>query len=338
MGALIRFINRVRRVKSVALLEGTVNEFFSDNCPHLAAAISYYLLFSLFPLGLAAISIAGFILRSPDLEARAVASIFDGIGQFLPVSSEFITGTIQGAVKARGTMGALATIGLLWAGTAVFNAIRKSLNTAWGVRQMRPFFKERLVELCMMAGVALFFVLSLASTAAVKVLRELSLEIGGAQVFNGDLLWHSIAAISPIVLTFAAFLFLYKFIPNARIRWRDVWVGALLATIAFEVAKNTFVWLVGNFSHYNLIYGSVGTVIALLLWTYISAFILLFCAKITSVYARVISRKVVEIATPESLPEKARGGAPSQILIPGSAFPQSDKAIGEPLRHPQSRS
>jgi len=87
-------------------------------------------------------------------------------------------------------------------------------------------------------------------------------------------------------LAFVVFLFLYRFVPNTQVSWRDVWMGALVAAICFEITKSAFVWFVGNFSYYNLVYGPVGTVIALLVWTYMSALILLFCAELTSVYTK----------------------------------------------------
>jgi membrane protein len=289
--------------KWIILIKEVVNEFLTDNCPHLAAAISYYLLFSLFPLVLALISALGFILRSPEMEAR----VLDGIGNFLPVSSDFVTNTIRGVVSARGVTGALATIGLIWAGSSVFNAIRKSLNTAWGIKKPRPFFVERALELGMMIGASLLLLLSLALTTALKVIRELSLPVLGEMFLDGNLMWNFITMILGTILAFMVFLFLYRVIPNTKVRWRDVWFGALLAAVAFEIAKNIFVWYVTNFSHYNLVYGPVGTIIALLLWTYVSAVIMLFCAKFTSAYPKLMASLEVQ------LKEEERGHIPSSV-------------------------
>ena len=277
-----------RRYRSTRLMDlfnfikDVVNEFLTDNCPHLSASISYYLLFSIFPLTLALVSVLGFLSTSPQTEARLI----EAIGNLIPVSNDFLTDTIQDVTSTRGATGLVATIGLLWGGSSVFNAIRKSLNTAWGIRIPRPFFVERAMELAMIVGAGLLLLLSLGVTTAMTVVRRYSLVFGGSSLFNGDAFWNAVLILLSVALSFVTFLLLYKFIPNTKVRWGDVWGGALLAAVGFEVTKQVFVWYATNFAHYNLIYGSVGTIIALLVWVYVSAIILLFCAKLTAVYSR----------------------------------------------------
>jgi len=268
--------------KQMLLIREVVREFFVDNCPQLAAAISFYLLFALFPLGLVAISVTGFVLKSPTARAEVIA----GIGNLLPVSGHFIAGTIAGVVSARGTIGILATVALIVGGMSVFYAVSRSLNAAWGIRQPRPFFRERLVDFCMMVGAGLLLLISILLTAGLKVIGQAGLPAWGAAFFESVLFWRGMIFLVSAALTFVVFLFLYRFVPNTQVRWRDVWGGALAAAICFEITKSAFVWFVGNFIQYNLVYGPVGTLIALLMWIYISAVILLFCAKFTAVYAR----------------------------------------------------
>lgn len=271
------------KLKDIAVfMREVVNEFLTDNCPHLSASISYYLLFSIFPLTLALVSVLGFLSNSPQTETRVI----EAIGDLLPISSEFITNSVREVVALRGATGAIATIGLLWGGTSVFNAIRKALNTAWGIRTPRPFFVERAMELGMMLGLGLLLLTSLGITTALSVVRQHRITILGMNFFNGDVFWNAILVLLTTALSFTTFLLLYKFVPNTRVRWGDVWGGALLAAVGFEVAKQIFIWYATNFAHYNLIYGPVGTTIALLVWVYVSAVILLFCAKLTSVYSR----------------------------------------------------
>lgn len=259
-----------------------VNEFLADNCPHLAASISYYALLSIFPLTLALVSVLGFLSVSPQTQERMIESI----GGFLPISSILITRTIEGVVASRGAAGAIGTIGLLWGGSAVFNAIRKAVNTAWGIKEPRSFLVDRGLEFGMMIGLGLLLFISLGLGTTLSILQKYDLTIAGIGFLNGDFFWDmSVTAVSTL-LAFLTFLFLYKGIPNTEVRWGDVWGGALLAAVGFEVAKQVFIWYTTNFAHYNLIYGSIGTIIALLVWIYISALILLFCAKITSVYSR----------------------------------------------------
>ena len=265
-----------------SFMREVINEFLTDNCPHLAASISYYLFFSIFPLTLAAVSVLGFMSKSPDVANRVI----EAIGDFIPVSSSYITTSIEGVVRTRGATGAIATIGLLWGGSSVFNAVRKSLNAAWGIRVPRPFLVERALELGMMAGLGLLLLLSFGITTLMSIMRQSSLEAMGSGFFSGDTFWHVLFIMISIGLSFMAFLLLYRFVPNTRVRWSDVWGGALLAALAFEAAKQIFILYVTSSAHFNLIYGTLGWIIALLLWTYVSAVILLFCAKLTSVYSR----------------------------------------------------
>lgn len=304
------------RLRSFAgVVGGAVNEFLADNCPHLAAAISYYLLLSLFPLVLAAISVLGFLLRSPDVEARVIQAVTD----FIPGSASFVPGIVSDVADARGAAGAIATVGLIWAGMGVFNAIRKSLNTAWGTKQPRPFLLERLMEFGMMLGVGVLMVLSLALTTAFKIIREASLPILGQHFMQGDLLSQAAVIGTSVFVTFLGFLFVYKFVPNTRVYWRHAVVGALVAAVLFEIVKDAFVWFVGNFGTYNIVYGSVGVVVALLTWVYVSAVIFLFCAKLISTYAKTRPKLAEETAGgPVAAERPEPASAAAYGMLPGS--------------------
>ena len=296
----------VKQIKFVAAtVKEAVNEFLADNCTHLSAAISYYILLSLFPLALAAITILGYFSRSPDIGARVTQAIAD----LLPVSGQVVSATIQGVSQGWGTAGAIAIIGLLWSGMGFFGAVRKSLNTAWGIKQPRPFLRERLMEFLMMLGLGALLIISLGLTAAFKIIQAANISIFGHLLSNG-LLWHAIVIITSVAITFVGFLFLYKFVPNTRVRWRHVWVGALVAAVLLEIVKNVFVWFVGHFATYNLVYGSVGTIIALMVWSYISAMILLFCAKLISAFTKMRPLPVPETSLATASEERRLSSSP----------------------------
>lgn len=267
-------------MRAIGVLKRAIEEFLDDNCINMAAAISYYVLLSLFPLTMAFASIAGFILGSRATEKEIV----DAIGNLLPASRDFLANTIRGLVGARGATGALATVGLLWAGIAVFSAVRKGLNLAWGITVPRPFLQERLVDLLMMMGSGALLGLSLAGTILLRILRShvvpfLSPEAVGLSAIV-------VSYLVPAAFTFLTFLVLYKFVPLTRTRWREVWLGALVASVGFEVVKNVFAWYVRNFASYNIVYGSLGAMMGFMVWVYFSAIILLFGAELSSVYAR----------------------------------------------------
>jgi len=284
---LVRMMKQAIIVKRiiflVRMIKEAVHEFLTDNCTALAAAISYYLLLSMFPLALAAISILSYFSRSPDVQAKVTQAITD----VLPVSGDFVSTTIRDVAPGWGAASAIGVIGLIWAGTGLFNVTRKSLNTAWGIKQPRPFLREKFIEFIMMLGLGAFLLVYVGMTATFNFLR--STNVFGGRFVEGGLFWESMVILASIAIAFIGFLLLYEFIPNTRVPWKQVWVGALIAAVLFEIVKNIFVWFVSKFATYNLVYGSIGTIIALLTWSYISAVIVLFCAKLISIYPRMKS-------------------------------------------------
>ena len=300
-----------RLLTLVDVIKGAVNEFLADNCPHLAAGISYYLILSLFPLMLAAISIFGFVVQRPGVEDRVVELVTG----FIPVSAAWVQSAILAVADSAGAAGIIATIGLLWAGLAVFNALRKSLNTAWGIKQPRPFLHERFMEFVMMIGFGALMLVSLGLTTAFKVIRESSVPIFGEQFMEGSLMEQSAIIAISVFISFLAFLFLFKMVPNTKVYWRHAAFGALAAALLTEIVKNIFVWFVGNFATYTFVYGAVSTIIAVMTWSYVSAIILLFCAKLTSVYPRVRHSLTEEALAEVTTKEKLLRLTPSVPLI-----------------------
>ena len=271
----------IRTKESFLFIREVVNEFLTDNCPHLAASVSYYVLLTIFPLTLAAITIVGAITNDPDPQNDVVQAI----GGFLPVSDEVISDTIGEVGDEWIAAGALGTVGLLWGGMAVFSALRKALNAAWGIRTPRSFFVERFLELGMMLGVALLLLLSFSINAGVEGVRAASdTAVGG--FFSENILWNAIRILVTTGLAFVTFMMLYKYIPNARIKWGDIWGGALIAAVGFGAAQQVFLLYVSRNEPYSVIYGSLGTIIALMVWVYVSVVIILFCAKLTAVHSR----------------------------------------------------
>jgi len=268
--------------KHISLIREAVREFFADNCPLLAASIAFYLLFALFPLALVAISVTGFVLKSTAAQAAVIA----GIGNMLPVSGDFIAGTIKGVVNNRGVIGIVAIVVFIIGGMSLFYAVSKALNAAWSIRRPRVFLRERSLNFGMMVGAGLLLLITMLISAGFRTFYQLDIPVLGLRLSDNLLLWHLIMFLTNMILTFLVFLFLYKFVPNTKVRWRDIWIGALVGAVCFEIIKFFFVWYVGSSGYYNLVYGPIGALIALLVWAYVSAVIFLFCAKLTSAYSR----------------------------------------------------
>ncbi len=264
-----------------------VNQFLGNNCPHLAAAISFYGLFSLFPMMLAVITILGYI-AGPESANSQVAS---QIGQLVPISSSLVTQTIQGVIDAKHITGIVAIVGLLWAANAVFGAIRKGVNTAWGVRAPRPFFHERFIDFSLTVGAGILIFVSISSTVALTFFRDFSGNVAPQLGLSSDITWNIVAGIIPFMVSFLTFTLLYWLLPNTHVSLRHVIPGALAGAIAFEAVKTLFVTYVRNYADYDVLYGPVGAVLALMTWLYVSAMILLFCAAVSSNYSAFIEKR-----------------------------------------------
>jgi len=286
-----KLIDRIKdfasRSRTVRLVQESLNEFGTENGGLLAASVSYNLLLSVFPLSLAVVYIAGSFPQSPYTQDQ----IIRGIAYLLPVSRELIANTITGVASARGAIGILALIGLIVGGFGFFNTIRRSLNTAWGLRRPQPLLKSQLVNFVMMIGTAIFLFLSVLITAFLSTVSERTIPIRGGGMVSTLSVERILANVLATAIAFIVFLLLYKFVPDKRPRWRDIWLGALAAAISFEITKIVFVIYLTAFNPYNLIYGSIGALIAFLIWTYMSAYIFLFIAKVTHVNLEMKSRE-----------------------------------------------
>ena len=257
----------------------------------MAAAISYYGLFSLFPLLIFMVSIFGIFLQSSSLQE----DLIDQVLEFIPLTSDEGRNEVRDAIDAiAGISIPLSIVGLLglaWSGSAMFGAIRSSLNIAWDIEASRHFVKQKLLDLAMVAGVGVFFLLSIGSTTLLRTTQEVSSDILGPLSSNTAFFWRVTPYLVPAMFSFGAFVVLYRFVPNAPIKIGDVWPGALVAAIFFEIIKNGFSFYLANFGRYDVIYGSLGAVVAFLFWMYLAAVVLLLGAEVASEYPRVRSGK-----------------------------------------------
>ncbi len=268
-------------VRFVLFCADTINEFLNKNCAHVAGAIAFYALFSFFPLVLAIISIAGFVQGSEAEQTR----LAQDIAEVVPISTDFISKTVEGVVRARTITGIASVLGLLWAASAAFGAIRKGINLAWGINKTRPFLRERLMDFTLVLGAGVIMMVFLFITPIFAFLREITDAIEPRGYVITDVFWSIAPQILTPIISFITFLMLYRFLPNTKVSIGDVWLGSIGATAAFEGTKWGFIWYVTTFPVYNIIYGAVGAIMALLTWVYVSAIILLFGALVTSHYA-----------------------------------------------------
>ena len=254
-----------------------------DDAPHLAAGVAYYAIFSMVPLLLGLLAILGLVLNSPELQQQFLNFITANI----PGSAGFMTSNVGQIVKWRGALGIGAIVGLLWLGRAVFAAMSRAINRAWGIHKDRPFYIAIPQQ---MAMTIILGSLLLLSTIASSVIQLLNNEMFGAshQEPMVELGFRYIALyVIPSIITLCTFLLIYRYVPNRKMRWSYIWPGALGAGTLFETAKILFLWYLETFAVYDQIYGSLTSVMVFLLWAYFSALILIFGAGIIYEYERI---------------------------------------------------
>ena len=249
----------------------------------MAAGVAYYALFSLFPLLIGLIAILSTFVDSEDAQTR-IAEI---AASYLPGSSELIVGNVDTVFRLRGALGVFAILGLLWSGSAVFGAVTRAVNRAWDVHRDRPFYISKPRQLAMALGVGLLFLLSLTAATFVRFASDL-VEAGLPQLSfmaasGGQVLFQAIS----LLFTLPIFLLMYKLIPNTKTYWRYIWPGAVVGALLFEASKNLFIFYLNRFTSFESVYGSLAPVVVLLLWTYISSFLVIFGAELSSEYGRL---------------------------------------------------
>lgn len=270
------FQERVLTRPATRLIVATIQGLNAHDASHLAAGVAYYAMLSLFPLLLGLTAIFGIFLPSEEVQKE----LLDFFEINLPGLVDVAEDNIEGIIRVRGILGIISIIGLIWSGTAMFGAISRAVNRAMGIRKERPFVRKKLRDLAMALGLALLFLLSLGATAVQAVLARL--DIAYFAIFA-----HAASVIAALVINGLIFLLLYKHVPNMKTTWRLILPGALLAAVLFEIAKRVFVLYTGQLANYEAVYGSLGSLIALLIWLYFSGFITVLGAEFNAQYHRL---------------------------------------------------
>jgi membrane protein len=285
---------RARLASLVDLLRDTWRTFSDDDGGTHAAAIGYYALFSIFPLVvLLSLSLTLFV---SDTLARVYVLLF--VGRYLPRPGTlgFVDDIVENVLANRGTLSTLAILGILWGSIHIFRVLERSINQAWGAPKRRDFWNHLRFAVIMIGVTAIFTGISVFMTAMFRLARPLNLPIIHWAPLQNELVWALVSALPPFALTTALFIFLYRFVPHhVNVAWRDVWPSAILAALLWEGAKQAFALYMANFAqqNYNLLYGSLGAIIGLLTWVYVTGYIVLLGAELCA----TLSRRRQEAAT-----------------------------------------
>lgn len=276
--------DRIKTYRVISLILETLKSFKADNCSLLAAAIAYNLLFSIFPFVLAMISAAGFLLEDPNFQEQLI----NAIGNLVPVfARDALEKSLQDVINARTETSISATLALIWSASSFFNALRKSLDRAWGISTGVSWLKGRTIAIAMLFGSFILMLLYEWLSTGVRIIHNTHYHSEYFTFLNSTAVSSTLFTLASTLLAFILVLLLYRYVPSNKAEWTDVWPGALLATISMEMVRFGFIWYIGNVNKYDLIYGSIGTVIAFLALIYLQAWSLLFFAEMSTANLRL---------------------------------------------------
>ena len=295
---------RARRIGSTsahAAWRGLVSIYNSDDLTH-AASIAYYSLLSFFPFLLLLISVLGVITSRNDVRTAALSFVL----RYFPAKLDFVASQLEALQRSRVTLGVFGVVALTWASLGFFSAVSTAVNYAWKVERQRSYLKHKLVAFLMMAAACALLILTVFVFSASQVVgaswfgavadrfpRLLSLR-------GGSVNW---AATTSLMIAVGL---IFYFVPNAKVRFRDVWVGAVLTGLLWRIAFAGFSWYVRDTPRYSLIHGSIAAVVVFLVWVYISAVILLYGVEFTAAYSRLLRNRAEEApAAPPRVPSPA---------------------------------
>jgi membrane protein len=268
------------------LLADAVKQWLGDNAPRLGAALAYYTVFSIAPLLVIAVAIAGFVFGEEAAKGQVYTTMQGLVGE---TGALAIQGMMEQASKARAT-GITATIlgfvTLLLGASGVFGQLKGALNTIWNVEgraggTVKSFLVDRLFSLAMVLSVGFLLLVSLVISTMLAALAAYAERL----VPLTAEFWQLVNAVVSFGVVTLLFALLFKEVPDTDVQWRDVWIGALFTAVLFTIGKFLIGLYLGR-GTVGSVYGAAGSLVIVLLWVYYSAQILFFGAEFTQVFAR----------------------------------------------------
>jgi membrane protein len=272
-------------------LKLTLDEFLEDKVLRLSAALAYYSIFSLAPLLLIAVSIAGFVFGDDaangllddklqsSMGANAATAVQDMVAHTRK-PSENVVASITGIVF------------LIIGAGGVFGELQESLNAVWGIkakpnRGIKGMIKDRFLSFSMVLGTGFLLLTSLLLTTTLQAASDTIAIVLPLH----PMIWSALGSLFSFFIVVMLFAAIFKILPDAEIEWRDVRLGSLVTAALFVIGKFALSWYLGREATSSS-YGSAGSLVLILLWVYYSAIILLFGAEFTQVHARIRGRDI----------------------------------------------
>jgi membrane protein len=262
---------------SIDILQRTAHRIVEERAAEAAASMAYYGFFSLFPLLLVTVVVVSTVLENKLSQEQVLEVLL----QVIPFSNNLIEENVQQVLDARSSVGLIGLLGLAWSAIGAFTVLMRNINRAWPNTKVRNFFRMRLMAFVMLAaliaGVISLFVFNTVMRFLPPDINDVAEKASSTRFFpyllNG-------------LLLFASLLVLYWWLPRTKVRWGEAAWGALISSFGISAITAGFTWyLQSGLSNYNLVYGSLGTIVALLFWIYLLSLIIFAGAHLSAAIA-----------------------------------------------------
>jgi membrane protein len=259
-------------------------EFYNSDDLTYAASVAYYALLSLFPVFLLVFSLLGEFA----VDERHRLAIIDFLLRYFPTHFDFLTHQLDALRTQRLRIGIGGGLALTWAALGVFSAVSSAVNHAWGVEKQRSYLKHKLFSFLMMLAAGFLLVIALAAVSAMQLAEanwaaEMVSRVRFFAVFQSLLVrWGT-----TLTLIFVVGLIFY-FVPNAKVRFRDVWPGAVVTGLLWRGSLVGFSFYLRDMGRFNMVHGSIAAVVVFLIWVYTCAVVLMYGVEFTAAYARLL--------------------------------------------------
>lgn len=271
--------------KYAALFKQTFKEFGEDKAPRLGAALAYYTVFSIAPLLLIAVAIAGLVFGQEAAQNEISGQLRGLMGAS---TAKALEDMVQAAAKPKsGTMATIiGIVTLMFGASGVFAQLNDALDTIWNVERKKKggvlaLIKDRFLSMAMVCGIGFLLLVSLVFDAVISAMGKYF----GSRIPGGEALLQTAQLVISFALVTVLFAAIFRFLPDIQVAWHDVWLGAILTSVLFTLGKFVLGLYIGKIAASST-YGAAGSLVVLLLWVYWSAQILFFGAEFTQVYAR----------------------------------------------------
>jgi membrane protein/epoxyqueuosine reductase len=264
-------------VKTRHVLRQALLNFLEEDSLMVSASIAYHSLLAIFPLLLLLLGLSGLYIRRFELAGHLSVVL----QRYLPVRTDIIMQNLVGISRAYGRIGIISFLLLLWSSSGVFLPLERALNRAWEVPEQRRWWQSRLVAL-EMAFIADCLILIATAFVGVEIFFREQLEalLGRSLHPLGVFLYHFLTATSSFAVALLMFVVLFERLPNRPMNLSHAWPGALLTAVLWETARWLFTIFL-PFFNYRQVYGSIGVMVSLMTWAYISSAVMLFGAQVS---------------------------------------------------------